>query len=314
MNGDYPKEIELGGEKFYHLKNRLMGGAVYANKDGSLYARAGTESEVRGEMNLSKELESRHFPVPKVLNHGSLSPTFFYYVEESVGQNVFGRIFMDHHQEDTYVSDEDFDAFLKIIKRYAESQFNQENYVSHNPDSLDQVIELANVLRNNPPTEDIKDDFYNAYERASKRVQMLPWGFIQADLNAFNILPNGIIDFELAYFGPIGYDIITCLFFGFFWPQERIAYLFTDKQIKQYLTEIDTVALAYKLPKVSDFREDFLVLKSIWCTAMDVETEKNPGAHSKFYDWRIRVRNWCIKQYLAGKPIDVRQFEEVGSG
>jgi hypothetical protein len=305
--------ITVEGAEYAYLKERLMGGYIYANADRSAYLRTHNVAEIAGEVNLTRELGKRGFPVPKILGTGMLPSGESYYIEESIGEKVFGDVFMEETKAAGYVNDDSFDAFTQVAKRYAEAQFNPANLVPHDKEALAHMASLANIMRNNPPSDAMHPAFMEAYEKAAERMLTLPWGYVQADLNAFNMLPNGIIDFELAHFGPVGYDVFTNVYFGTMWPKERIAYRFTDEQIAQYVAELDAVAVTHNLPAMSAYSNDFMVLKTIWSTAKDKNSEANPDRHTEFWKWRVQVRDWAIEQYLKGEKVDANLFEKVGS-
>ncbi len=307
------KDIFLDGKRFIYIKDRLAGGSVFVSQDRSEYLRTSTKEEIEGEVNLTKDLYNRKFPVPLILKTGILENGINYYIEKSIGDRVFGDIFKEETRSFNYVNDESFNMFIEIIKKYCEVQFNKKNFVPHNINSLDEVISISNVMKNNEPSYKIKESFIRAYEKAKQRVMSLPWGYIQPDLNAFNILPNGIIDFELSGFGPVGYDVLTNIYFNRMWPSEKIAYIFTDNQIIKYIKEVDKIAIKKGLPLISQYIDDFLVLKTIWGTAKDKESENNPQSNLDFWNWRVKIRDWSIHQYLNGKNIDTSQFEKIGT-
>lgn len=304
--------INLDGTTYSYIKHRLTGGVVFVSDDGQSYLRVGDEAEVLGEVNITRELAERGFPVPPIKNTGKLEDGRNYYTEESIGDRVFGDIFIDETKTNGKVSDASFNLFTDIMERYCDAQFDSANFAPHNPDVLAQAISLANVLRNNPPSPEKTDAFNAAYEAASKRMQELPWGYAQPDLNAFNILQGGIIDFELAGFAPIGYDVVTNAYFGRMWPEDKVAYTFTDEQIAGYQMRIDAVADRKGVPRPSEYLNDFLVLKAIWASSKDKKSEEDPSLYKDFWEWRVALRNWCIEEYLAGRPIDSNQFQRVG--
>ena len=312
-NKKIEKDISVEGKNFTYVKNRLVGGKVFAAQDKSEYLRTANPTEIAGEVNLTKDLYERGFPVPEVLATGTLENGTAYYIEKSIGERVLGEIFMDETKAQGRVSDESFNVFIDVIKKYCEAQFNPKNFVPHDKDTLAGITALANVMRNNPPSPEMHAMFTEAYKKASERVMALPWGYIQADLNAFNILHDGIIDFELAGFGPVGYDALTNIHFGRMWPKERVAYVFSDDQVAKYIAEIDKVAREKGLPNMSEYENDFLVLKAIWSSGKDIESEDNPESNPDFWEWRVKMRDWCIRQYLNGEKIDSNQFETVAT-
>ena len=307
------EEISIEGKIFVFIKDRILGGKVYASQDKSEYLRTANMADVADEANLIKDLYERGFPVPKVLATGTLEKGIAYYVESSIGERTFGDIFMDETEAQGRVSEESFDAFVRVMKRYSAAQFHPRNRVSHDRDALASVVALDNVQRNNPPSPDMRSMFAEAFEKASDRLMALPWGYVQADLAAFNILHDGIIDFEFAGFGPVGYDVLTNVHFGRMWPQADVAFVITDDQIERYTAEIDGIALDMDLPAISSFANEFLVLKAIWSSGKDTESEEDPGSHAEFWEWRVKMRDWCIRQYLNGEKIDSNLFETVAT-
>lgn len=305
--------IDIDGKTFSYIKNRLIGGQVFGNQDRTEYLRTSNAAEIAGEVNLTKDLYERGFPVPEVVATGTLEDGTAYYRERSIGERVFGEIFMEETKAEGRVSNETFDAFLRVIRQYGEAQFSTKNFVPRDTDSLAGITALVNVMRNNPPSSEMHAMFIAAYEKASKRVAALPWGYVQADLNAFNILRNGMIDFELAGFGPIGYDVLTNVHFGRMWPKERVAYIFSDDQVAKYIAEVDRVAEEKSLPAISEYENDFLVLKAIWSSGKDKESEDHPESNPDFWAWRVKMRDGCIRHYLKGERIDSNQFEAIAT-
>ena len=290
-----------------------MGGSIYVNDDKSAYVRTNDPAEIAGEVNITRELLDRGFPVPRVLGDGTLEDGRGYFIEASIGEKIFADIFKIETAEAGHANNASFDAFIATIQAYCEAQFNPANYVPHDQNALDAMIALPNVMRNNPFSENMQGPFTEAYGKIFERVSKLPWGYIQSDLNAYNILPGGVIDFELANFGPVGYDALTNVFFGIMWPKAMLRYRFTDEQVARYIAMIDSAAHAQGLPPISDYRDDFLVLKNIWGTGKDKKSEENPDDDPAFWAWRVKVRDWCIMQYLKGEKIDTSLFEAIGS-
>ena len=301
------------GKVFSFLKHRLNGGKVFVNRDGSEYLRTATSPEIADEVALTRGLYSRGFPVPEVLATGELEDGMAYYIEKSIGERVFGEIFREETSQHGRVGDEAFDAFVRIIMRYCEAQFDPKNAVPRSRDALARLTELANVMRNNPPSPEIRQAFLEAHEQASGRVMSLPWAHVQYDFNPFNVLHGGIIDFEFAGSGPVGYDALTCAHFGRMWPKRRVAYVLTDDQIARYVADVDKIAIAKGLPAISSFANEFLVLKAIWSTAKEKASEDNPGSNPDFWEWRVKMRDWCIGQYVRGEKIDSNRFEAVAT-
>lgn len=307
-----PNEINIQGEDFFYIKERRMGGAVYVNATKNKYARTGDASEIHGEVNLTRELKTRGFPVPEVIDEGSLGRGLYYYIESALGDVVFGELFQKETKENNVVSDATFDRFTTVALEYAQAQFDEQNFLPHSRADVARTVLFYNVLRNNPPSEENKKKFNEAFERATDRVLKLPFGYLQSDLNAYNILEGGVIDFENANSGPVGFDILTNATAGRFWPEIALAYRVTDEQIGRYNKKIDECSVSMGLPKMSDFRNDFLVLKAIRATHKGKGSEDHQKCNPQFWAWRVRVRDWCIEEYLQGNTIRTREFEKVG--
>lgn len=302
------KDVSVGDKNFIYLKDRLMGGRVFSNPDKSEYLRTAAPAEIAGEINLTKDLYTRGFPVPEVVGSGELKDGVAYYIEKSIGEHVLGEVFITDTKKYGSVSEESFTVFIQIVKKYCEAQFNPKNFVPQDKNTLSSMVVFTEVMEHHPPSLEMQGVFFEVYEKISQKIMALPWGYVQSDLNAFNILPNGVIDFELVGFGPVGYDVITNVYFGRMWPKDRIAYILTDDQIARYISEVDQIAQKNNLPIISSYLDEFLVLKTIWATG------KAKGSDSTdFLQWRVRVRDWCIKEYLKGNKIDTTKFEYQGT-
>jgi len=306
------ESITVEGQDFAYVKDRLIGGRVFANQDKTEYLRTASAAEIAGEANLTKDLYERGFPVPKVIATGTLKDGTAYYTERSIGDRHFGQIFKQNTKTEGHITEESLDAFINVIKRYCAAQFNYKNFVPHNPDSLAKISAFEIAMRSNPPAPDMEPMFAEVYQKANERLSKLPWGYLQPDLNPFNILHDGIIDFELADFGPIGYDTVTNIYFERMWPTKEVSYHASDEQIAKYVAAIDAIAKEHDLPPMSSFTDDFLVLKAIWASAKPKESEEGAEKYADLWKWRANVRDWCVKQYLKGEPIDSNQFQVVG--
>jgi hypothetical protein len=309
MDGSKNENISVSGSTFHYFKDRLNGGKVFANQEKSRYLRTANASEIADEITLTRNLYQRGFPVPEVVATGALESGTAYYIEKSIGDRVFGDVFREETKSRGYVSDVSFDEFVDVIVKYCHAQFDHRNIVAASKNALAGITELENVMRNNPPSSSVAKVFAEALEKACERVMSLPWGFVQYDFNAFNVLQGGIIDFEFAGVGPIGYDVLTAVHFGRMWPKHRVAYVLTDDQIGGYLAAIDGVAIAKGCPAVSQHGDEFLVLKAIWSTAKEKASEANPQSNPDFWEWRVKMRDWCIRQYVNGEKIDSNRFE-----
>ncbi|MBI5456579.1 phosphotransferase [Candidatus Kaiserbacteria bacterium] len=305
----------INGIEYSHVKNRLTGGAIYTNQDKSVYVKTGRRSDVLKEMAISKDLLKRGFQVPRIIDEGGTLPSGeWFYIEESIGDRIFGDIFKEETIANGQVGEDSLNDFVTVIENYCRAQFDPTNHLPPDRAALDKMAALDNVMIYNPPSETTRVAFATAYGQAAEKVQRIPWGYVQSDLNVFNMLRGGVIDFELADHGPIGYDTISCLYFGRMWPAKQVAYHMTDDQIKRCVAAIDAEAVKHGLSPLSDLSEEFLVIKSIWGTAKKKKSsQEDPEKYKDFWTWRVKVRDWCIERYLKGKKIDSNLFDDIGS-
>jgi hypothetical protein len=168
--------ITVNGVAYGYLKDRLMGGDIYVNADRTAYLRTHSANEIAGELNITRDLYERGFPVPKVLAEGVLPTGESYFIESSIGDRNFADQFTEETKVNGIASDSTFEAFTNAVMHYCKAQFNPENYVPHDKEALAHMIAIANVLRNNPPSDEMREAFMEAIERASERCLSLPWG------------------------------------------------------------------------------------------------------------------------------------------
>jgi hypothetical protein len=270
----------------------------------------GAPEEIASEYAFCRDLGRRGFPVAGLLARGQVGSGLAFFVERSIGPQTFGAQFMAEESGMAAVQDDTFDRFRKVMGDYAAAQFTPANRSGDG--STAEVALLDSVLKHHPPRSPA--EFHEAYRSAESMLRKHPWCFSQSDLNPFNVLPRGVIDFELATPAPAGFDVVTCVYFGRFWPRRMTAYRISDGQIHRYLETLDEVAQRHGLQSVSAHRNEFLLLKAIWATAKDAFHEQNPAVDADLWPWRVAVRDWCVGEYLAGRPIDTSRFDTIEAG
>ena len=125
--------IEVREGKFTYLKRRLVGGEVFVSRNQELYLRTGVDFEIQKEMNVTRNLFRRGFPVPEIIAEGHLKDKTAYYIEKSIGTDVFGEIFREETKKNGHASEASFDAFVAVVEKYARAQCHQKNLVLRNP-------------------------------------------------------------------------------------------------------------------------------------------------------------------------------------
>ncbi|MDB5170352.1 MAG: hypothetical protein JWO35_46 [Candidatus Saccharibacteria bacterium] len=304
--------VEIDGISFDFVQNRLLGGKVYRHPDGSSFVRLGSKVDTLEEEIHTRTLHNRGYPVPEVIAHGERDGEY-YFIETSLGSDHFGAIFMNERTETGIASQENFGLFETICAKYFEAQSNPKNYLRKGED-IDGVARIPELIIS---YDDLDERKLNAVlDKLRSRLGKLPSTYLQTDLNAFNIMPQGIIDFEYMHAGPVGYDVATNIHFGRFFPKNEAfdmtcAYEFSDEQINHYSELMDDIASQNRAPKPSDYLDDFLVLKSMWGASKGVRSRENPNRMRLFWLWRREVMERCMDMYLADVPIDTSSFQEV---
>jgi hypothetical protein len=116
-----------------------------------------------------------------------------------------------------------------------------------------------------------KDKILRRYRQAEERLNAFPFGIQHGDLTPFNIYPDGIIDLEDSFMGPMGYDLGAFSEIHRWFPEMsedefHNVYKFTTGQKIEFTQRIDMAYLDAGLPKPSDYKEDFNFTKGVWFT------------------------------------------------
>jgi len=299
------------GRPFDLVKIRYLGGATYRSADGELYLRVGDRAAVRREYALGRALQDQGVAVPAVLAHGDLAGDRAYVIERSVGAGSFGERFAAETRRHGTVDDGTFAAFLETTAAYVAIQCRHPlSFGAAAPDGLDAVVRWSHARAEHG--RELPDDRLTvAYRTAGDRLSDRPWCLSLFDLNPFNVLPGCLIDLEIGGPAPFGYDALTSVHFGHFWPPDRIAYVLTPAQIGQYERRLDDVARAAGWPPPTAARNEFLLLKAVWASARDAYGTSSPQAPTDLWAWRVEVRDRCAARYLAGQSLDPAAFHAI---
>ncbi len=306
-----------------HLENWIFvkergaiahGGNVYCSSDGSLYLRTGEVSTIRSEAAFGSMAWQNGFPVPEVTKIGQLTDGLGYFIEKSVGTETFGDLLHREYAATGSISDQTFDAFCEINLRFLAAQINPSCRQSV-PSELRSGIQIENVSSQNP---DVADLLEQAFAKAEERLQELPLVWTHGDLSPFNILPGGVIDFEVRFVAPAGLDAVTAIAFQRLWdfPQAdgtgtMRLWDFHHQQVAAFLAQADALFAAQGLPALSIYFDDFLMLKAIWALSYEKPDDQQSPQVQRWL-WRKRVAVYCTECVLAGKPIDSGSFRAIG--
>ncbi len=244
---------------------------VTAQRNGESYVYRGTESYVRiGRPQWIGELMNRHallaqagFPVPRVLAEGDYGD-LRYYREQSLGRDKLGTLFKEEWSRGE-ITDASFDAFLQVAREFTCAQIAAGALLG-TTDELAKGIHLDLLLGD---MEDDAEALRAAFEAISARLSALPIVACHGDLNPQNMFPDGVIDFEDMFSGPLGYDQISALATTELNPEGRdhefpARYRFTEAQKKAYFDTLDPLFVAVALPPLSTFRNDFEFCRAVW--------------------------------------------------
>ena len=141
-------------------------------------------------------------------------------------------------------------------------------------------------------------------------------GVLQLDLNQFNILEGGVIDFELVGYGPIGYDLLFCSrwhrwFTSDTTSQYHLNYLLSPEQVAEADAIVARYAEKYGLPSPAKHMAAFTLIKSAWGLTSTKTFDEEPESKQAFYRYRARILTLCVDAYLKGEAIDPLTFPEV---
>jgi hypothetical protein len=259
---DYNKLVKINNQNYDLVDVQRGGSAIY--KNGSTYLRIGSKEKIEVDLALHKKMETFGFPVAKLISEGE-HEGLQYFIEESLGEDCFGRIFKKETEQSGYVSDKSFEIFLDIALKFATAQLKTASAIK-DWESFRKGIHLDIICQELP---DEKEKILKRYQQIEERLDAFPFGILHGDFTPFNIYPKGIIDLEDSFQGPIGYDIGALPELQTWFPETSDdefyrVYKFTPEQRTRLIESVDNVYINQNLPKISGFQEDFDFTKGIW--------------------------------------------------
>ncbi len=307
----------LNLEDWIFVKERgaiAQSGNVYRSSDSSFYLRTGALDAIRNEAAFGRMAWQNNFPVPEVTEIGQLPDGLGYFIEKSVGAENYGNLLYHEYVATGSISDKTFGAFCEINLRFLAAQINP-SCRQTGPSELRDGIQLANVLHQNP---DLTSLFEQAVAKAEIRTHDLPLVLTHGDLSPFNILPGGIVDFEVRFVAPAGLDAVTAIAVQHLWDHPMPngvgtmrLWDFHHRQVAAFLAQADTIFTAQGLPALSVYFDNFLMLKAIWALSFERPTDLN-CAQAQRWLWRKRVAVYCAECILADKLIQSEFFRAIG--
>lgn len=274
-------QIIINGKTFQFVKQSRRGNvAVYTS--GDLYVRVGERETILNMLALHKKFDAFGFPVPALAGHGEIAACS-YFLEKSLGEKCFSELFREDMSKFGRISDELFEKFLEITLRFAEAQIRSV-IPGKNAVSFSKLIGPSDLEEELPG---FKEKIRELYKKAISSAEVFPFVLTQGDFCTHNLFPTGVIDFEDAYEGPFGYDLVANVFTERYFPDSRDFeyykwYSFTPEQIALYYEKLDKIFLSAGLPPLSKYRGHFEYCRAVWLTARN---HKMP----KLQKWRYEL-------------------------
>ncbi len=319
---DLPKNLtyDINGQIFEIIRpTRLNEGMVL--KSGDIFARMGPKKIILKEQNHTTSLYNHGFPVAKILDYGETSDGQWYFTETSLGKATFHEIFEKEYKNNGEISRQTFNQYLATIKKYVTAQFAINNRTTISATKfIKTLLPEQRVLNNYCYFGYDANDYIKAIKLATTKLTHCQMGILQFDLNPFNVLKNGVIDFELVGSGPIAYDVLMSTRWGSSWFTDypslhSIAYKLTNNQIEENDKLISNLAAENDLTDPTQYLQEFLLLKSAWA-ASDFNPPQNDWPKNKiaFRRYRANVLKAVIEMYLSKNIINYQLLSSIPGG
>lgn len=266
--------------------------SVYAGADS--YLRIGPQECISKEVAYHKKLAACGFPVARILEEGEFESEY-YFVESSLGDKHFSQIFKATLSDDGGVSDSDFVALVALVKKYAEAQLKGVTSETFSAEEFEKVILYNSILDEKPA---LREKTIAAMKKVEARIGTLPLVLSHGDFNPSNILEGGVIDWERGRALSLGYDLTTCISQIFFFPlsgdfEFTGVYRYSREQVTTYWEAIDALYLKHGFPKISEYKNDFIICRSMWSAARMDDVPK-------IQKWRYDQYEKLLDAYLRG--------------
>ncbi len=290
--------LMINGEEYTFVKVRNhMPISIYKGKD--CYLRIGPKNLIQQEINYHTNLLKFGFPIPKILSEGTYLESY-YFTESSFGNEHLGQIFRTNCI-DFAVSDNDFSKLFNVVQVFTHAQINTIGTQSFTFADFKELIKVDTLLEELPA---LNQDTIEAMTRVEDHTKRLPSVLTHGDFNPYNIFEKGVIDWERGSYAPIGYDLVTNISQTFFFPlggdyEFTAGCRYSEKQISTYWEQLDKICANAGISQISDFRNDFILCRSIWSV---VRMDRWP----KIQKWRYRQYKALLETYLNGG--DLTQF------
>jgi hypothetical protein len=159
------------------------------------------------------------------------------------------------------ISPEHFEPFFAVVKKYLETQ---KKYITpvQNWESVYLGMFFEILLKELPEDRGL---ILACWEKIKTELKDIPFTLCHGDFNAFNILPDGVVDFEHPFEGPLGFDLVTIFTTPDWFPKSggyefSNTYGYTEEQ-KERIWNI--------LPELKRYEVPLSLLRAVWlCVRM----------------------------------------------
>ncbi len=289
---EQPEDLELNGNVYTHVRTRVYTPvSVYKNDDS--YVRIGPPELILPELTLHKRLLQFGFPIPALLMEGELDG-LKYYIETSLGDWLLGRIFIEDILTSGAVSNAHFDRCLALTLEFVEAQLKMPTARNQFEDFVEGThIEVA---RSELPKLSLLID--DVLFKLQKNLEKIPFVLSHGDLNPFNMVEGGVIDFGSSFNAPIGYDAYVNLYHTYNFPADTThpnsrKYDFTKEQKNRYLEAIAHVYERQGMDYIPLHIDDFIMARNFWSTV-------KMGHYPELQKWRYMQFERLSNIYLSG--------------
>lgn len=284
------------------IKERsLNSGSVWYDPIQNTYIKRG--DGVDEEAEYLQRLFDLGFPVPRVVDRGKDSEGR-YYSEQSLGATSLHEMAVKDVQDFGTVQKNTISTATSLSHLFFRKQL--EHVVESSVSPLSNWFEKASYFQRNiqdyPPLNSTETQ--RAIGLMFERLSELPMSYGHFDYGLPNIFPDGIIDWQYKALSPIGFDVYLMMDLAAFMGGTR-GYTFTKQQRQEYIDSLDRVAIKGGLPKLSNYRGDFLLAKSFFF----ITTVRKGGPEQ---DTRRAYRRYLcqrvISEYNRNQNVDVSAF------
>ncbi len=251
-------------------------------------------------------------PIARVLSNTELLENNKYFTETPFDEISFHELFKEEYINNGQVSNETFNRYLDATKKYFTAQIKPNNKPNIAIDDFIESLLPKDKISNNYGYFGYDTNSYSkAIKKASSKLADCPMGILQLDLSPFNVLENGVINFESSY-GPIGYDVLTSTRWNTGWftdypSRYSLAYRLNEDQIHENDQLISTIANDHDTKDPTQYLQDFLFLKSARAVStFSPSKDILPQDQNAVKRYRANVLSLATGAYLADKTIDCR--------